>query len=83
MDPADERTAVPFRFHFGGARYGSAYIIRSSEPTPHTVMPAQAGTHEPLCRVRRPWVPASAGMTLKQGDTGAIELDMLSYLPIT
>jgi hypothetical protein len=28
------------------------------------VMPARAGTHEPVCWVRRPWVPAFAGMTV-------------------
>jgi len=50
----------------------------ASGTNPHTVMPAQAGSHEPLCWVRCPWVPAFAGMTSKQDDAGVIEPDVSS-----
>jgi len=60
--------------------------MKPCNSTPHTVIPAEAGTHGRLTKHNGSWVPACAGMTPKQGETGEIEIEAngccASQLPI-
>ena len=80
--PGASRTAVRFRFHFGGAKDGLAYAIRPSESTPHTVMPAQGGHPRAVVLGETPVGSRLRGNDAERGRNGRDRSQWLLCVPI-